>query len=265
LSISEYFFIMPKTLAGMWEMRPGTEPQLDRGSRRRLRTRARLIDAARRIIAERGGIDAVPIAEITDAADVAIGSFYNHFPSRAALLEAVVSETLEAHGQRLDAMAEEIADVAEFCAAGMRLTMRMVEADPIWGGFMVQTGIYLPELSLILGRRLVRTLLHGMHSGRFTVANEATTLAVVTGAVFGAMHARRAQESPGSFPDLFPDPLPEDADCLVAEQLLQLLGLPREEAAEIARRPLPRSWEQLRPATDPNARVVSLGTARKTP
>jgi len=228
-------------------------PRLDRGAQRRLRTRARLIDAARRIIAERGGIDAVPIADITDTADVGIGSFYNHFPSREALFEAVLSETLEAHGRMLDALAEEIADVAEFCAAGMRLTMRKVEADPVWGGFMVQTGTYLPELSLILGRRLVRTLLRGIHSGRFTVADEVTTLAVVTGAIFGAMHARRTQGSPGSFPDLLPASLPDDAESLVAEQLLQLLGLPRAEAAEIARRPLPQSSEQLLLATDPNA------------
>jgi AcrR family transcriptional regulator len=246
-------------------MRRGTAPRSDRGSRRRLRTRVRLIDAARRIIAERGGIEVVPIAEITDAADVAIGSFYNHFASREALFEAVVSETLEAHGQRLDALASEIADVAEFCAAGMRLTMRMVEADPIWGGFMLRMGTYFPELGWILGRRLVRALLRGIHSGRFTAANEATTLAVVAGAVFGAMHARSTQNSPGSFPDLLPGSLPDDADCLVAEQLLQLLGLPREEAAEIARRPLPQSSEQLLAAADANAGQKLFISRRTTP
>ena len=226
-------------------MKPGTAPPLDRGSRRRMRTRARLIDASRRLIAERGGIDAVPIAEITDAADVAIGSFYNHFPSRDALFEAVVSETLEAHGRTLDALASEIADVAEFCAAALRLTMRMVEADPVWGGFMVQMGTYLPELGSILGRRLVDTLQRGIRTGRFTVADEATTLAVIAGIVFGAMHVRRSEASPGAFSDLWPDSFPDDADSLVAEQLLQLLGLPREEAAAIARRPLPESSEQL--------------------
>jgi AcrR family transcriptional regulator len=246
-------------------MEPGTAPQLDRGARRRLRIRARLIDAARRIIAERGGIDAVPIAEITDAADVAVGSFYNHFSSREALFEAVLSETLEAHGRMLDALAEEIADVAEFCAAGMRLTMRRVEAEPVWGGFMVQTGTYLPELSLILGRRLVHTLLRGIHCGRFTVVNEATTLAVVTGAVFGAMHAQRTKGSPRSFPELFPDPMPDDADCLVAEQLLQVLGLPRAEAAEIARRPLPPASEQQLLAADSNAAWELSISRRKTP
>jgi AcrR family transcriptional regulator len=246
-------------------MRRGTTPEPNRGTQRRLRTRARLIDAARRIIAERGAIDAVPIAEITDAADVAIGSFYNHFPSREALFEAVVSETLETHGRRLDALAEEIADVAEFCAAGVRLTMRRVVADPVWGRSMVRMGTYLPELGQILGRRLVRDLLRGIRSGRFAVANEVTALAVVTGAVFGAMHARLSQGSPGSFADLLPGPLPDDADCLVAQQLLQLLGLPREEAAEIARRPLPRSSERLLPAEDPNAGRERFGGGRTTP
>jgi len=231
-------------------MKPGTSPRLGRGSRRRLRTRARLIDAARRIIAERGGIEAVPIAEITEAADVAIGSFYNHFPSREALLEEVVSETLKAHGRKLDALAAEIADIAEFCAAGIRLTMRMVEADRVWGGFMIQMATYLPELGLILGRRMLQTLQTGIRSGRFTVADEATAMAVVTGAMFGAMHARRSPESPASFP---PDPLPDDAESLVAEQLLQLLGLPREEAAELARRPLPELSEPLPSTAEPNA------------
>ena len=238
-------------------MTQGTVPQLDRGSRRRLRTRARLIDAARRLIAERGGIDAVPIAEITDAADVAIGSFYNHFPSREALFEAVVGETLEAHGRRLDALASEISDVAEFCAAGIRLTMRRVEADPVWGGFIVQVGTYLTELGSILGQRLVHTLQRGIQSGRFTVADEATTLAVVPGALFGAMHARLSQ--------VLPDSLPDDADSLVAEQLLQLLGLPREEAAEIARRPLPESSELLLPAAGTNDGQETFISRRTTP
>ena len=246
-------------------MRRRTRPALDRRSRRRLRTHARLIDAARSLIAKRGGIDAVPIAEITEAADVAIGSFYNHFPSRDALFEAVVSETLEAHGRTLDALAAEIADVAEFCSAALRLTMRMVEADPVWGGFMVQVGTYLPELGLILGRRLVQTLQRGIRSGRFSVADEATTLAVISGVVFGAMHVRRSEASPRTFSDLLPDSLPEDADSLVAEQLLQLLGLPREEAAETARRPLPESSERLLRAAEEHAGQEPFISRRTTP
>jgi len=228
----------------------GREATLDRGSRRRLRTRARLIDAARRIIAERGAIDAVPIGEITEAADVAIGSFYNHFASREALFEAVVSDTLEAHGRRLDALTAEIADIAEVCAASIRLTVRMVETDRIWGAFMVRVGVYIPEFESILGRRLERDLLRGIRSGRFASADERTTLAAVAGAVLGVMHARLNQV------------LPDDADCLLAEQLLQLLGLPRQVAAEIARRPLPRLAEEPPPAREAGASALARSTAR---
>jgi len=231
-------------------MRRATALGLDRGSRRRLRTRARLIDAARRIIAERGGIDAVPIGEITEAADVAIGSFYNHFASREALFEAVVSDTLEAHGRRLDALTAEIDDIAEVCAASIRLTLRMVERDRIWGAFMVHVGIYIPEFESILGRRLERDLLRGIRSGRFAADDEPTTLAAVAGAVLGVMHARLNQA------------LPDDADCLAAGQLLQLLGLPRDEAAEIARRPLPDLAEEPTPTRETEARARARSAAR---
>jgi hypothetical protein len=58
--------------------------------------------------------------------------------------------------------------------------------------------------------------------------------------------------------------LPDDADCLVVAQLLQLLGLPREEAAEIARRPLPQLAEEPTPARETDAGAQALGTARMT-
>jgi len=223
------------------EIRRGTPAEPDRRSRRRLRIRARLIGAARRIVAERGRIDGVPIGAITEAADVAIGSFYNHFASREALFEAVVSDALEAHGRRLDLLGGEIADIAEFISAGIRLTLRSVDSDPIWGAFMVRAGISLPEIESILGQRLECDLLRGIRSGRFSGASELTTPGVVAGAVLGAMHTRLARA------------LPDDADSLVAEQVLQLLGLARQEAAEIARRPLPESSEQPLEARDPDA------------
>ena len=52
-----------------------------RQARRKRETRERLLDAAFRLMAERG-VDAVAINEITEAADVGFGSFYNHFESR---------------------------------------------------------------------------------------------------------------------------------------------------------------------------------------
>ena len=62
--------------------------QTNRLDRRKARTRAALIRAAQTLIAE--GRTNVPILEITQAADVGMGSFYNHFETKEQLFEAAV-------------------------------------------------------------------------------------------------------------------------------------------------------------------------------
>lgn len=51
--------------------------------------RRRLFDAAARIVGESGYAEA-SIARITEAAGVALGTFYNHFPSRQALMDELL-------------------------------------------------------------------------------------------------------------------------------------------------------------------------------
>jgi len=51
------------------------------------RNRARLIDAAKSVFAERGG--AASLEEVARTAGVGIGTLYRHFPTRDALIEAV--------------------------------------------------------------------------------------------------------------------------------------------------------------------------------
>jgi AcrR family transcriptional regulator len=197
-----------------------------RGSGRRLRTRARLIEAARRIAATRG-IEATPISEITEEAGVGVGSFYNHFATKEKLLEAVISDTFEAHGAALDRIHEGKDDIAEILAQNIRLTVRMVDHDPIWGWFAVRTGLYAPQLQSSLGGRLERDLRRGFDAGRFASYDERTTVAAFGGALLGVMRTKLEGE------------LPRDADRFLAEELLRLLGLSPEEAAEIAGRRLP--------------------------
>jgi AcrR family transcriptional regulator len=57
----------------------------NRLDRRKAQTRQALIDAAVRLIAEGRG-ERASIQEITEAADVGFGSFYNHFPSKEQLV-----------------------------------------------------------------------------------------------------------------------------------------------------------------------------------
>src|SRR3954449_11834646 len=99
---------------------PGEAEPTGRLERRKQRTRAALIRAAQRLIAE-GRVN-VPVLEITQTADVGMGSFYNHFDSKEQLFEAAVADVLDAHGALLDGLTASLDDPAETFATSFRLT-----------------------------------------------------------------------------------------------------------------------------------------------
>ena len=76
----------------------GSPSRLDR---RKARTRQAMIDAAVRLIAEGRGRRA-SIQEITDAADIGFGSFYNHFESKEQLFQTASQEVMERWGAMID-------------------------------------------------------------------------------------------------------------------------------------------------------------------
>lgn len=185
-----------------------------------------MIEAARQLIAQKA-IEATPIAEITEAADVAVGSFYNHFDSKDELVQAVVSDTMEEHGAHVDRVTAGMTDPAEVLAASLRLTVRKVDHDPIWGWFVVRTNSMVPGLRETLGRRLGRDLRRGFRDGRFAAYEEQTIMAAIGGAVLGVMQSKLLGQ------------VPADADVHLAKEVLCMLGLRPEEATEIVNRPLP--------------------------
>ena len=72
----------------------------------------------------------MPVLEITQAADVGMGSFYNHFDSKEELFEAAVAEVLDDHGALLDQLTASIDDPAETFACSFRLTGRLFRVAP---------------------------------------------------------------------------------------------------------------------------------------
>ncbi len=62
-----------------------------RGSRKRARTRADLLNAARQVFARRGYHD-TSIAEITENADVGVGTFYLHFRDKDEIFATLLEE-----------------------------------------------------------------------------------------------------------------------------------------------------------------------------
>jgi AcrR family transcriptional regulator len=207
-------------------MESNGKARMTRGERRRLETRARLVAAARTVFGRKGP-DAATIAEITEEADVGLGTFYHHFESKEELLGSVAAETAEAMGRALDRATASVSDPAEVMAACTRHLVRKVRSDPMWGWFVVRAGMSLPQFSISLLQRNLRDLQHGIDAGRFRVSDVATAHAAICGAVLGVLQADLAGG------------LPAAADSDLAGLILRMLGLPATEADQIARRPLP--------------------------
>ncbi len=207
-----------------------TKPALDlpgnRQARRKRETREKLLRAAQRVMAHKG-IAATTIQEITDAADVGFGSFYNHFESKEAIVGAIMRETIEPFGAALDAVAGALEDPAEILSASIRHTLRRAMADTVWGRFLCTSGLEVPFDELGLFSRMSRDIRAGVRAGRFDATDLECTIVVVGGAVFAVMRAWFRQE------------LGADAPERAAAAVLRLLGLSQKEAGKIAARPLP--------------------------
>src|ERR1700737_1320859 len=100
----------------------------NRLARRKMRTRSALIRAAQTFVA--AGKLNVPVLEITQAADVGMGSFYNHFDSKEQLFQAAINEALDAHATLLDKPTADHEDPAETFARSFRLTGRLFRRRP---------------------------------------------------------------------------------------------------------------------------------------
>ncbi len=199
----------------------------NRLARRKQRTRAALIAAAQAFIA--AGRLNVPILEITQAADVGMGSFYNHFSSKEELFDAALADVLEAHGALLDALTPPLDDPAEEFARSFRLTGRLFRRRPQESKVLLANGLALLSSDKGVAPRARRDISAGVDAGRFHVADLGLTMAMVGGAMLGLGQL------------LHDEPDRDDADATdkVTEHVLTLLGLPSDEALRICQQPLP--------------------------
>jgi AcrR family transcriptional regulator len=203
------------------------EASANRLERRKQRTRAALVMAARSFIA--AGKVNVPVLDITQAADVGMGSFYNHFESKEQLFDAAVADVLDAHGALLDALTAAIDDPAETFACSYRLTGRLFRRRPQESQILLANGMSLLASERGLAPRAQRDIEAATRAGRFHVDDPELALAVAGGALLGLGNLLRNQ----------PDRNDAEAADRVTEDVLRLFGMTADEAHEICVRPLP--------------------------
>ncbi|MEK8069552.1 TetR/AcrR family transcriptional regulator [Rhodococcoides navarretei] len=199
----------------------------NRLERRKAQTRGALISAAQGFIAS-GELN-VPIAEITKAADVGMGSFYNHFESRDQLFQAAVDGALELLGMYLDSLTDVDADPADAFTRSFRISGRLFRLQPELSRVLIHSGPELITSQHGLGPRAVRDIGAGVDAGYFRVPDIQLSLALVAGALLGLGQL------------LLEQPDRDDAQAVdaMAYSVLLALGVPDDDAQDLCARPLP--------------------------
>jgi len=199
---------------------------LGRRDRRKLEARTRLLAAARQVIA-RHGIANLRISDVTEMADIGSGTFYSHFESKEAIVEAVVTEAVTSFAEAIGTEALEREDPAETASISYRRFVRLAAEEAELAGILVNIdhAEALFESALLPYAR--ETLERGIRGGRFQIDNVELCLTSVSAAALAAMRAvLSGRVGPG-------------ADIAGAEMILRSFGVDVREAKEIANRPLP--------------------------
>ncbi|WP_167104482.1 TetR/AcrR family transcriptional regulator [Mycobacterium sp. DL592] len=197
-----------------------TSAKPTRTERLRQRTRRQLLDAGRVLIAAKG-VPGLRIQEITEHADIALGSFYNYFSSKEEFLEAVITESLSDLASAIISNADEAADPAEVVAVACLRVIRLARSEPDFARLIVN----ISHSDTVFGDALhphARTAVeNGIATGRFAVPD----IEVLLTAIFGGALALIREILDGRHGP--------DAERAFAQFALTALGLPPADAEAV--------------------------------
>lgn len=196
--------------------------------RRKARTRQALIDAAVRLIADGRG-ERASIQEITEAADLGFGSFYNHFESKEQLFETAFRQTLERWGRLIDSACAGIVDSAKVFATSLRISGRLGWSHPEMARFLIGAGLDAVDADIGLGPRALRDIRSGQAAGKFTFPQAQVALSAIAGGLLGLLRLRLDE----------PETVDESAVDELTEASLRFLGVRATEAKRLSTLPLP--------------------------
>ncbi len=192
------------------------------GRIRREKTRLKIIEAAA-IVFAKAGADGAVIDDFIRAAGVSRGTFYNHFDTTPALLDATIDWMADDITQAIDPHVKGIKDDAYRLATAMRLYLRWAASDPKWSAFMAK----IPHIGPFAERQVRRDIQGGVRSGDFNVPHFEAAHDLLVGTSYQTI--QRIAASPGQAVST------DDA----VRVILRGLGATEKKINEIMRKPLP--------------------------
>jgi AcrR family transcriptional regulator len=195
-----------------------------RPDRRRVKTRAALLHAGRALLATRD-IDGISIDEIVATADVAKGSFYNHFADKDQFAREIGATVRRQAEQAVSLANEGISDPGTRLARGLCVFLRFAidnrdSAKVLW---RLNPGSTMADAPINAGLR--EDLTRGIRSRRFKGVNVEAGLLLVMGLVVISM--RHVLEERVATPA-------RSIAIDMAAVLLRALGLTSTEADNVA-------------------------------
>lgn len=201
----------------------GQPDPTNRMERRRVKTRHALLAAGVRVIADRG-IDRLTIASITEGADVALGSFYNHFENSDDFLRQLSDEAIAGWFDDARRLRHRVpVDQAERIAGSCVVLARRGAADITWARFVTET---LARREIPATTELRNLIAFGVQAGVDDGSFECEHAELTAAIILGAMRQVLVHIGDGH-------PAGE-APAALATAVLLVCGMDRERAAEVA-------------------------------
>jgi AcrR family transcriptional regulator len=211
---------------------------LPRTVRKRERTRGELVAAAERLVAAHG-LDALSIDDITEAADVAKGTFYTHFEDKEDLAAEIGRNIRLELEDKITATNEGVTDAATRMANGLSSLCAFAIMQPVRARALLRLipGGVDPDTPINAGIR--GDVAMGEKTKRFTVASvNAATVATIGIAMSAGM--RLSDET-----RRVPEPFAFAAE--VVATALTALGMKPTEALRLAKTAMDLRKKELAP------------------
>ncbi len=186
---------------------------------KRARTRARLTEAALRLMSERG-INATSVSEIAAEAEVANGTFYLYFQDKAEIVAAVCQAVTQVMHDDMSSTRLSLEDGAARVAFGTHQFIEIAAAEPSWGRLLVSAFTEFESIKEVIAHYMRLDVALGLEQGRFTEPLDEFVIDAHLAILRAGVVARLAGGGP-------------DVSARASEYQLRILGMSVTEARSV--------------------------------
>lgn len=141
-------------------------------------TRIRLREVAHGLMSSQG-VDTTTIQQITDAADIGFGTFYNYYATKEALAEDILDCLVDDLGRRNDHVTRKLGehDPVRIVANSVRLVIRETTVDPVYRWWFDHLDVLVDRMRVGFGPFGLRDMDRAVGAGAYNLVDDERGLA----------------------------------------------------------------------------------------